>query len=139
MVKIIFAPTLTRDLSLENEGVWVDLDGLGSEVRIRSANYAPYRVAMETLKKTYKDFDLANIFTEQGNAQRKLFVDAVIEHIIVDMRGLKDADDKPTQYDKEEVREFLASEEAIVVLSKIIEAMVTQEFFNQKKVIAEKN
>lgn len=139
MVKIIFAPTLTRDLSLENEGVWVDLDGLGSEVKLRSANYEPFRTAMAALKKNNETFDFEAVFSEAGTAQRKIYVDIIVDHIIVDMKGLTDENGSPITYDANLAKEFLVDASAIVILSKIIEAMTTQEFFNQKRVIAEKN
>lgn len=91
--------------SAEEEGVWVDVDGNGTRIKVARINNARYKKYFQKITKPYKR-QIRNGTLSEDLAE-KLLVDALANTILLDWKGFtKEGQDFP--YSVDNARSFLA-------------------------------
>jgi hypothetical protein len=91
--------------SMEEEGVWVDVDGNGTRIKVARINNARYKKYFQKITKPYKRQIRTGTLSE--DLAEKLLVDALANTILLDWKGFtKEGQDFP--YSVDHARLFLA-------------------------------
>lgn len=91
--------------AMEEEGVWVDVDGNGTRIKVARINNARYKKYFQKITKPYKRQIRTGTLSE--DLAEKLLVDALANTILLDWKGFtKDGQDYP--YSVDNARAFLA-------------------------------
>jgi hypothetical protein len=91
--------------SAEEDGVWVDVDGNGTRIKVARINNARYKKYFQKITKPYKR-QIRNGTLSEDLAE-KLLVDALANTILLDWKGFtKEGQDFP--YSVDNARSFLA-------------------------------
>ena len=93
------------DQSLEEEGVWVSLDGNGTEIKVARMNNRAYKKYFQQITKPYKRLIRNGTLSE--DLAEKLLVDAISHKILLDWKGFT-KDGKKYPFSVDHAREFLA-------------------------------
>ncbi|HWM89404.1 MAG TPA: hypothetical protein VN493_01410 [Thermoanaerobaculia bacterium] len=90
--------------SAEEEGIWVDVDGNGTKVKVARINNARYKKFFQKITKPYKRQIRNGTLAEE--LAEKLLVDALANTILLDWKGFtKGGEDFP--YSVDNARSFL--------------------------------
>ena len=90
--------------SAEEEGIWVDVDGNGTRVKVARINNARYKKYFQKITKPYKRQIRNGTLAEE--LAEKLLVDALANTILLDWKGFtKGGEDFP--YSTDNARSFL--------------------------------
>lgn len=90
--------------SAEEEGIWVDVDGNGTKVKVARINNARYKKYFQKITKPYKRQIRNGTLAEE--LAEKLLVDALANTILLDWKGFtKDGED--FLYSVDNARSFL--------------------------------
>ena len=90
--------------SLEEEGVWVDVDGNGTKIKVARINNPRYKKYFQKITKPYKRQIRNGTLAEE--LAEKLLVDALANTILLDWQGFtKEGADFP--YSVDNARSFL--------------------------------
>jgi hypothetical protein len=90
--------------SAEEEGIWVDVDGNGTKVKVARINNARYKKYFQKITKPYKRQIRNGTLAEE--LAEKLLVDALANTILLDWQGFtKEGADFP--YSVDNARSFL--------------------------------
>src|SRR6185436_7183230 len=90
--------------SAEEEGIWVDVDGNGTKVKVARINNARYKKYFQKITKPYKRQIRNGTLAEE--LAEKLLVDALANTILLDWKGFtKEGADFP--YSVDNARSFL--------------------------------
>lgn len=89
------------DVDSEDAGTWVEFPEVpGVWAKVRSGHNIEYQKALDServkLKKKYGDFDLAPFEVKQ-----KIMARLMVNHLLVDLRGLEDESDQEIPYTKD--------------------------------------
>ena len=91
--------------SMEEEGVWVDVDGNGTKIKVARVNNPRYKKYFQKITKPYKRQIRSGTLSE--DLAEKLLVDALANTILLDWQGFtKDGESFP--YSVDNARAFLA-------------------------------
>lgn len=116
------------DQNLEEEGVWISLDGNGSEIKVARMNNRAYKKYFQAITKPYKRLIRNGSLSE--DLAEKLLIDAIAHKILLDWKGLT-KNGKKFAHSLDNATEFLTGSADFRDL--VTEAASEMENFRQKE------
>lgn len=118
----------STDQNLEEEGVWISLDGNGTEIKVARMNCRPYKKYFQAITKPYKRLIRNGSLSE--DLAEKLLIDALAHKIVLDWKGLT-KNGKKFPYSVENATQFLSTSPDFRDL--VTEAASEMDNFRQKE------
>jgi len=126
--------------SLEIEGVWVDI-GEGAKVKVARVGNTAYAKYIERAYKPYRKMQRTGTVPE--DLQRRIFIDAIANTILLDWSGFTDDKDQPIPYSVDAAVKQLTDlkdfRELIVELAAEAETFRDEEIAEEAELLAKKS
>ena len=126
--------------TLETEGVWIDI-GEGAKIKVARIGNTAYAKHLERLYKPYRKMQRTG--TVPDDIQRKIFVDAIANTILLDWDGFTNDNDQPVPYSVDAAIQYLTDmkdfRELVVEMAAEAETFRDEEIAEEADLLAKKS